>query len=377
MDLHPTSEQQQLRETLRRLLDRRLTELVEALPQPPRPDRTQWLNDALAVGLLGLGLPEDVGGAGTFADLVVAHEELGRGLAPALLTALTTAGRLLLHAAPDAPRDQWLSDLADGQLVAAPATEGSVTVTRAGDGARLDGQLKRVVDGSDVDDVLVVARDSAAGTEVLVRVPVDAAGIESSVVEAACDLPLSDIALRDVALPGAHVIAIDDTGLARYRTETVVLAAARLLGAGRAVLDRTVAHVKTREQFDRPIGTFQAVQHQLADTATELDATALTVAQAAWSIDASATPPQPIRLAAMALLSARDSARRATLVAHQLHGGMGFVLDSPLHLWSARAVADPTIPMSRRQLLDALADASGITATGVVVPPDHRVAATT
>ncbi|MDQ1697157.1 MAG: hypothetical protein QOJ03_2510, partial [Frankiaceae bacterium] len=120
--------------------------------------------------------------------------------------------------------------------------------------------------------------------------------------------------------------------------------------------------------------TFQVVQHQLADVATDLDATELAVAQAAWAVDAPVTAAEIQRLATIAALAAAAAFRRATLVAHQLHGGMGFVLDSPLHLWSARAVADPTVPLTRRHLLDHLCTASGITAAEIVAPPDHRVA---
>lgn len=286
MDLRPSEEQQQLRDTLRRLYERRLAEIVEKLPQPPAYDSARDLADALAVGLPGLGLPEDVGGAGTFADLVVAHEELGRGLAGPLLAAIGAAGRLLVHTT-GAGRDELLAALADG--------------SRA---AELADML--VVDGGSV----------TVGPEA--RLTIDAAG------------------------------------LAAFGAEVALLAAARQLGGGRAVLERSIEHVKTREQFDRPIGTFQAVQHQLADVATDLDATELTVAQGAWAVDAGLPTDEVRRLAAIAALTAAAAFQRATLVAHQLHGGMGFVLDSPLHLWSERAVADPTVPMTRRELLDEI-----------------------
>jgi alkylation response protein AidB-like acyl-CoA dehydrogenase len=76
--------------------------------------------------------------------------------------------------------------------------------------------------------------------------------------------------------------------------------------------------------------------------------------------------------AALAGLAATEAFADATLVAHQLHGGMGFVLDSPLHLWSARAVADPTAPRSRRQLTAVLASALGLSGDEVRLAPDHR-----
>jgi alkylation response protein AidB-like acyl-CoA dehydrogenase len=301
VELRPSEEQQQLRDALRRLFERRLAELVDRLPDPPVDDAARDLADALAVGLPGLGLPEDVGGAGTFADLVVAHEELGRGLAGPLFTSIAASGRLLLHATGEG-RDTLLAAIADGSHP----------------------------------DALVVEGDSV-------------------------------VAGPDIRL------AIDATGLAAYRSEVAILAAARQLGGGRAVVERTIEHVRTRKQFDRAIGTFQAVQHQLADIATELDATELTVAQGAWAVDAGLPTVEVRRLAAIAALTAAAAFRRATLVAHQLHGGMGFVLDSPLHLWSTRAITDPTAPMARAELLDDLADACGITADGIVTPPDHRV----
>ena len=385
MDLRPTPEQEQLRDTLRRLLDQRLTALVDALPTAAHHDRAQALADALAVGLLGLGLPEDVGGAGGFADLVVAHEELGRGLAPPLATTLTLAGRLVLRVTRTPTRDRLLADLAAGRLLAAPALEEgadpradiATTATVSGDTVHVDGHKCWVVNGRDVDELLVLARDAAAGACVLLLVPADATGLEWTAEQSATEVPHWTVTFRGVTVPVERLLTDDaEAALSTYRTDATVLAAARLVGSGRAVLDRTVEHVKAREQFDRPIGTFQAVQHQLADVATELDATSLAVAQAGWAVEAGLPAAEAVRLAATALLAAGAAVKRATLTAHQLHGGMGFVLDSPLHLWSARAVADPTVPLGRRHLLDQLADASGITADAVTVPPDHRAAST-
>jgi alkylation response protein AidB-like acyl-CoA dehydrogenase len=346
VDLRPSEEQQQLRDALRRLFDRRVAALVDALPEPPRHDSERDLADALALGLLGLGLPEECGGAGTFADLAVAHEELGRGLAGPLLAAIGAAGRLLVHTTGDG-RDDLIGGLADGT--------GTATVA-------LDG--RRVVAGPDVTNVLVVDGDA-----VLV-VPSGASQWKEE--HTGCDITAWTLTVN-ASSNTERRLSIDAAGLSAFRAEVASLAAARQVGGARAVLDRTIEHVKTREQFDRPIGTFQAVQHQLADVATDLDATELAVAQAAWAVDAGGPAAQTRRFADIATLSAAVAFRRATLVAHQLHGGMGFVLDSPLHLWSARAIADPTVFRTRREVLDDLANASGITADGIVVPPDHRL----
>ena len=359
MDLHVSDEQQQLRATLRRLFERRLAALVERLPDPPRHDAGADLTDGLAVGMTALGLPEEHGGLGTFADLVAAHEEMGRGLAGPLLPALSVAGRLLLRA-----EGELRSDLLAGLV------EGCWTATVATDGR--DGVYRRVVCGTDVRNLLAIRNDPASGAPTIDVVPTNAPGLQWTAEPSDCDVQSWTVRLGGTA--AEHRLTLTDADVDRWRGEVALLAAARQLGGGRAVLERTIAHVQTREQFDRPIGTFQAVQHQLADVATDLDATDLAVAQAAWAVDAGTPRSQAQRLAAIASLSASAAFRRATLVAHQLHGGMGFVLDSPLHLWSARAVADPTVPMARRHLLDKLCEASGITADSIPVLPDHRVA---
>lgn len=346
MDLRPSEEQQQLRDALRRLFDRRVAALVDALPEPPRHDSGRDLADGLAVGLVGLGLPEECGGAGTFADLAVAHEELGRGLAGPLLAAVGAAGRLLVHATGDG-RDDLIAALADGTRTATVALDGC-----------------RVVAGPDVTDVLVVT-----GETVLV---VPSGSSQWQEEHTGCDITAWTLTV-DAPSNAERRLRIDADGLSAFRAEAGLLAAARQLGGARAVLDRTIEHVKTREQFGRAIGTFQAVQHQLADVATDLDATDLAVSQAAGAVDAGGPAAETRRFADIATLSAAAAFRRATLVAHQLHGGMGFVLDSPLHLWSARAIADPTVFRTRREMLDDLANASGITAGGIVAPPDHRL----
>ena len=359
MDLQVSDEQQQLRAALRRLFERRLAALVERLPEPPVYDSGADLNDGLAVGLTALGLPEEHGGLGTFADLVAAHEEMGRGLAGPLLPALSVAGRLLIRAEGELRAD-LLAGLVEGCWTGAVATDGR------------DGVYRRVVCGPDVRNLLAISGDPATGSPTIDVVPTDAPGLQWTEEPSDCDLESWTVRLGGVAPQHRLTVTADD--LDSWCSEVALLAAARQVGGGRAVLERTITHVQTREQFDRPIGTFQAVQHQLADVAIELDATELAVAQAAWAVDAGTPRSEAQRLAAIAALSAAEAFRRSTLVAHQLHGGMGFVLDSPLHLWSARAVADPTVPMARRRLLDNLCNASGITAEDISVLPDHRIA---
>jgi alkylation response protein AidB-like acyl-CoA dehydrogenase len=361
MDLQLTDEQRQLQEATRRVLAERLAALVDRLPEPLLADPHQVLRDAQALGWLGLGIPEQYGGAGGFDDLVLVHEELGRGLAPSLVTTLTLAGRAVLHCDATPARDELLEGLASGSVLAAPVLESDVRLTREPGKVRVEGELRQVVDADVATDLLVTAGD------VVVRVPIES--VELQAVDGVSDIRAWTAQL-DVSVPDEA--ALTCTAAAEVRAEAQVLAAARALGGGRAVLARTVEHVQTRHQFDRPIGTFQAVQHQLADVATALDAAGLAVARASWAVASGQPLPEIRRAAGIAALAAAEAFADATLVAHQLHGGMGFVLDSPLHLWSARAVADPTGLRSRRHALDDLAAALGLSTDRVDLAPDHR-----
>jgi alkylation response protein AidB-like acyl-CoA dehydrogenase len=271
------------------------------------------------------------------------------------------AARLVLHTDPSSP---LLEQLCSGEArVASPSGLSGVRLTFGAAGPGLDGTIPHVVDARSVTHLLVPATAEDGAVRVAV-VAVSAAGLTLADVETGCDVAACSAVLEGVV---ADEVLAGDAGpaLDLVRTEATVLAAARALGGGRAVLERTVTHVSTRHQFGRAIGTFQAVQHQLADVATALDAAGLAVARAAWAVEAGQA--DAVAAAAVAGLAAQEAFRQATLVAHQLHGGMGFVLDSPLHLWSARAVSDPTAPVGRRQLLDALAGEMR------VVPPHRSV----
>ena len=367
MDLRLSSEQLQLRDATRRLLTERFAALVERLPEPPVPVPEQALADAQALGWLGLGLPDSVGGAGGFEDLALVHEELGRGLAPSLVATLGLAGRVLLRCDPGPVRDQLLTGVCAGTALVAPALGSGVALAEG----RLDGSARHVVDARTAKQLLVVARDFS-GAEQLVLVATGAPGVSLHDEPGMADVPQCRVELQAVSVGSPFLTSDPASVLRAVRREATTLAAARAVGGGRAVLARTLDHVRTRHQFDRPIGTFQAVQHQLADVATALDAAGLAVARAVWSVESA--PSEADSAAAVASLAASRAFADATLVAHQLHGGMGFVLDSPLHLWSARAVADPSARPSRRALLDALASSLGLTTEGVRLPAEHRPA---
>jgi alkylation response protein AidB-like acyl-CoA dehydrogenase len=131
-----------------------------------------------------------------------------------------------------------------------------------------------------------------------------------------------------------------------------------MVGGARAVLDLTVRYIADRVQFGRPIGSFQAVQHHVADLATRIDAAGLAAWQAVWRCslgrDANADAGGSEAAVAIAKVAAGDAYVETTLMAHQLHGGIGFTVDHDLHLWSDRARAAALAFGTREDHLRAL-----------------------
>jgi len=290
-----------------------------------------------AAGWPGYGLPRAHGGLGAdLVDLALLFEECGRALAPARLRATVGAG-LVLAAAGSA---EELPALARGARVATLAAvepdagDDPARLTAALAGGRLRGEKRFVVAGAEADLLVVAAR---AETGLALALVPRSAEVAVEPVPGWTGEPLARVRFEAAApaailAEGAEAVRLLDAALAR---ESVLLAA-ELVGGFARVVDLTVEYVKGRVQFGRPIGAFQAVQHQCADMATALEASRALVRQAAWRL-AHGLPAEREVAIALAWTARRFTA--ATLTAHQLHGGTGFVTEYPLHLYSNRARA--------------------------------------
>lgn len=334
MDLTFTEEQQALREMLRGLLEEaHPTEVLRALEDAGEPGFSEDLWRELAsLDLIGLTLPVEHGGSGMGAlETVVLYEELGRALAttPHLTTAIL-GGRLL------ADRPDWLQRIAGGEAILTFAwyepqrSDDPDAVQLAakadGDRYRLSGTKIRVPFAPAADAILTLAR-SDDEVEVFL---VDADEVTATRTEV-----LSSDAEYEVTFDQADAEriagrdAFDDA-----MTDVLIATAAWAVGGARRVLEMTIDYAKEREQFGRPIGHFQGVAHPIADTATDVTGAEVLVHQAAWR-RAEDKPMGPV--AAMAKLHACDVFRRATKVAHQVFGGIGFTTAIDVQLFFRRA----------------------------------------
>jgi alkylation response protein AidB-like acyl-CoA dehydrogenase len=324
----------------------------EAVP----PD---WSRLARA-GWPGLEVPERLGGAGaTFAEVAVVLEEAGRAATAAPLLGSVLAVGALGSVAPSDERDALLAGIATGDVRAAvalatgdlgPDAPPPFRIERAGGEPRLVGRARYAPDAPGADHVLMVAHDPGTGP-----VLVDVSPREGLMMEAT---PVVDTtrALGHVIADG---VPVDGrrcwqlTGGPRALVDRGALAIALdSVGIAGAVLDATVAYASVREQFGRPIGSFQAVKHACADVAVDLTLARRLVADAVDQVVSGATRAGVA--VAMAKAHATETAVTATGTAVQLHGGIGYTWEHGLHVFQKRAALNRSLfgsPASHRAML--------------------------
>ncbi|MBU3864619.1 acyl-CoA/acyl-ACP dehydrogenase [Streptomyces sp. 4503] len=347
--LSETDEQRQLRTVLRDLYAEAsgIEEVRKHLATPRGYDEALWARLAGEIGVHGLAIPEEYGGSGfTFAELAVALEESGRALycAPLLPTVVLAAHALLLSGDRTAC-ERYLPRIADGTLTATVAgfgpdgrsggsREPAVTAEQGSNGWVLCGRADFVLDGAGAELVLVRA-GTPAGPRIFACEPAPGTCLRTP-------RRVLDETRRQalVEFRGAPATAVgtaeqaEGAVSATLDTGRAALAAEQVGGSGHA-LGATVAFVAQRHQFGRPIGSFQAVKHRLADVLVALEA-ARSGSAYATACAAIASPQLPVAACAAAVVCS-ETFRMATAEYVQLHGGIGFTWEHPAHLYVRRA----------------------------------------
>ena len=335
MDFGLSEQQRAMQDGLRRYLQENmgLESLRAAVGDGPAHDATLWQGLAV-MGLTGVLVPQAYGGLGlSLLDAVLVQEVLGEFAAPVSYTASAILAPLaLVLAASEQQKERWLPPLAQGKLQVA------VCITDAGgsrDGAgvesvneKLTGRLLFALGATDA-ELLICS--CAAGD--LYAVPRDAPGLEwvalRSIDDTRClwELNLQDVAaellLPDVGDAIAPLVAAGRNALA-----------ADTLGAAQSMLDKTVAYAGERQQFNRPIGSFQAVKHLCAEMAAELEPCRALLWYAAYAFDA--VPRERNLLACHAKAHLSEVGTFIARTATEVHGGMGFTDLLGLHYWFKR-----------------------------------------
>lgn len=320
MDLGFTDEQEALRDTLRAFFDKESPTTVVRASEPLGFDAALWRKTA-DMGLAAIAVPEEYGGGGGgFVELAVAAEALGRYLAPVPLIEASVANLLLTSLPVAADHEPLVSRCVAGDLLATfaphPAVDGVARLVPAG--AVADAVI--VLDGDDL--VLVRPSDRGPGN------PAAAAPNLGTQPLADCRI---DSGSSTVLARGPEAVAAHERALRRWE----LLTGAALVGLGERALEIGVEYVLQRRAFGVLIGSFQAIQHRLADVVTALDGARLLAYEAAWAQDEDL--PEAGTLATMARLFAAESAFRTASESLHFHGGYGYTLEYDIQLYFRRA----------------------------------------
>jgi alkylation response protein AidB-like acyl-CoA dehydrogenase len=307
-----------------------------------RFDRELWAELGSA-GLLGLALPEEHDGAGLgLVELCRVLVEVGRTVAPVPLAAHGPTARLLAEQGSDGQRRDWLPGAATGATVLTSAVaeerafapeQPTTTATPAGDGHTLTGS-KAIVPAGPYADAFLVPASTPTGVGVFLVLP-GAPGVTVTEQTFSDRDAVARVDLEEVVVGPDRLVGPADGSVDRRLRHLLLLAgAAEQLGICEGALALTSAYAKTREQFGRPIGTFQAVSQRLADGYIDTLAQRLALWQAAWRLDEGLPADTEV---AIAKLWAADAGHRIAHTTVHVHGGVGIDLDGEAHRYFTSA----------------------------------------
>ena len=344
MNFDFSEEQYLLRDQARKFLDDRSTPSVvrAVLEDDDKPYDAELWQEMAELGWTGTTIPEEYGGAGlSREDLCVIAEELGRSLAPTpFASSVYMATEALLIAGSDAQKQEYLPALAAGERIGCFAVSEGVGVAnaasikmRAGEGT-VEGTKIPVADGDIADFAIVLAR---AGSDLsLFIVDLTADGVSRKSVETVDpSRSHAEIVFSDTAAE-----ALGATGEGWEITQAVfdraaILMAFEQVGGAQACLDMATEYAKNRFAFGRPIGSFQAIKHKLADIYIDTELARANAYYGAWALTTDA--PDLSTAAAAARVAASEAYNHAARENIQTHGGMGFTWEFDCHLYYRRA----------------------------------------
>jgi alkylation response protein AidB-like acyl-CoA dehydrogenase len=354
MDFGLSAEQELLQQSARDFLTRECPATFVREMVRSEDGLSRVLHEKMAaMGWTGLIIPEKFGGLGLgMLDLAVLAEEMGRVVVPGpFFSSSVLAALSLVHSRANVLKTEWLPRIAKGEVIGTLAVlEASDRLDAAGiaarcaktrTGYRLNGTKLFVTDAHVADFLVVAVRRRGAGESgiCLFLLQRDTPGVSVAPLHSIDQTRRPcEVTLRNVDVPAGALLADERTGwkvLSRVTDGACVVLAADSLGGSQRALDLAVEYSKVRQQFGRPIGSFQAVKHMAAEMVSEIEPARSLVWFAAYAYDQE--PRAAARAAAMAKARLSDVYCRTTNRAVQIHGGIGFTWEHDLHLWFKRA----------------------------------------
>ena len=355
LDFGFSEEQEMLRDAAKRFLtDNCSTKFVRQMMADATAHDAGFWSKLVGQGWPGLLIPEQYGGTnGTFLDLTVIAEEMGKAIIPGPFFAAAALGApVFIEGASDALKKEFLPKMAEGKFIATVAiAEGAgrfdaggveIKASKKGSGYTLTGEKFFVPDAHVADAIVVAARTGSGSGEdgiTLLCVPAKEKGVTVTQLKTV-DMTRRMCHVKFDNVQADVVIGKENGGWATMRRVLDVATAAlsvEMVGTAQKALDIAVDYAKTRVQFGKPIGSFQAVKHKCVDMMVAVENARSLTYYACWTVDERV--PEASTAVPMAKAYASDMAKNVTSEAIQVHGGIGFTWEHDMHLYHRRALA--------------------------------------
>lgn len=354
MDFALSEEQEMLKVTARNFLDKECPKkLVREMEEDDRGYPPELWKKMAGLGWQGICFPEkNEGNGGNFLDLATLLMEMGRACLPSpFFSTVVLGGLTVLDVGSEAQKKEFLPPIARGELIMALALiepsgkyDASGITTKANkvnEGYVLDGIKLFVSDAHVSDWMIVVARTKETPKQgiSLFMVNSETPGISITQLKTIAGDKQCEVVLNKVKVPKKGLIGNLNGGwteVERVIDRAAVAKCCEMVGGAEQVFEMTLNYAKERVQFDRPIGSFQAIQHHCSNMAIDLVSCKLLTYQAAWML----SQDLPCRTeVAMAKAWTNEAYRRITALGHQIHGAVGFTMDHDVQLYYRRAKA--------------------------------------
>jgi len=356
MDIGLSEEQEILKASARDFLATECPKkLVKELDESDKGYSPELWRKMAELGWMGLVFPEDYGGSGgTFLDLVVLLEEMGYNILPGPFFSTVVLGGLpILKAGSEEQRKEFLSKIARGELILTMAlTEPTASYDASAIAVKasprnseysINGTKLFVTDANVADYLLCVARtketaNPQTGITIFV-VDAKTPGIKCTLLKTLARDKQNEVVFDNVNVAKENIVGGLDQGwpvIQDTLEKAAVAKCAEMVGGAQAALEMAVNYAKERIQFNRPIGTFQAVQHYCANMVTDVDGARYITYKAAWELSKGIPATKSV---AMAKAWVGDAYQRVTILGQQVFGAIGFTMDHDMHLYYRRARA--------------------------------------
>ena len=356
MDLGLSEEQEMLKTSARDFLQKECPKkLVKQLDESDEGYSPELWQRIAGLGWLGLMSPDEYGGSGgSFLDLVVLLEEMGYNILPGpFFSTVVLGGPTILAAGNKEQKRELLPGIASGEIILTLAlTEPSVgydassvkTTAVAHNGEYVINGTKLFVPDANVADLLLcVARTKEAENPedgiTIFLVDAKSPGVECTLLKTLARDKQCEVLFNNASVPKDNILGELHHGwpvVQDVLQKATVAKCAEMVGGAQAALDMAVAYAKERIQFNRPIGSFQAIQHYCANMVSDVDGSRFVTYKAAWKVSEGLPAVMDV---AVAKAWTSEAYRRVTLLAHQIFGAIGFTMDHDMHLYYRRAKA--------------------------------------